>query len=89
MYELVCSNTVTLIKFCTFVGSKCNTLNLMHGMEKVKFFPSRHQVNFAQRRYKTGRHKQSVSKIQVVWDVMLCHWVSTLRSFEISYCLDL
>jgi hypothetical protein len=61
----------------------------MRGMGNVKFFPSRHHVNFAQRRYNTERHKQSVSKIQVVWDVTLCHRISTLRRFEISYCLDL
>lgn len=58
-------------------------------MEIVKFFPSRHHVNFAQRRYNTGRHEQSVPKIPVVWDVTLCHWISTLRRFEIPCCLDL
>ena len=38
MYELRCRNViVSLIKLSAFVGSNCDNLIMMHGMEKVKF----------------------------------------------------
>jgi len=48
----------------------------------------RHRAAFLQRRWEL-RDTALLLMIQVVWDVMLCHWVWSSWHFIVSWCLHL